>query len=391
MTDSALAHSAGDKPPTAEWSSEGNAFTFRIAGEWRGAVGQFPAAPEFSRGALTVEASELLSWDARLASSLWRLLSAVDRSKVSIELGSLPHGLQQILELALPAPPAEGGATPEGTTTRKLRRLRLRRPGWVTTLGQSAGKAIDNGRVTITFVGDVLLSAGRLVRGRSDMRWSDLAWQIDQTGPRSVPIVSIVSFLVSLIVAYMGAAQLQLFGAQSYIADLVTVGVVREIAALVTGIILAGRVGAAFAAQIGSMRANEEVDALRTLGVDPIDHLVLPRVLAMALVAPLLTAYAAIVGMGVGWLVAVGIYGVAPIEYVIKSFDALTMPHVLIGLFKGTVYAVLVALAGCRQGLAAGGSAEAVGQATTAAVVQSIVWMAVAASVLTVVFQRLDW
>ncbi len=391
MTDFAPAHSAGDHPPTAEWSGEGSSFTLRIAGEWRGAVSPLPAAPVFGHGALIVEARELLSWDARLASSLWRLLSAVDRSKVSIELGSLPHGLQQILELALPAPPAEGGATPEGTTTRKLRKLRLRRPGWVTTLGQSAGKAIDNGKVTITFVGDVLLSAGRLMRGRSDMRWSDLVWQIDQTGPRSVPIVSIVSFLVSLIVAYMGAAQLQLFGAQSYIADLVTVGVVREIAALVTGIILAGRVGAAFAAQIGSMRANEEVDALRTLGVDPIDHLVLPRVLAMALVAPLLTAYAAIVGMGVGWLVAVGIYGVAPIEYVIKSFDALTMPHVLIGLFKGTVYAVLVALAGCRQGLAAGGSAEAVGQATTAAVVQSIVWMAVAASVLTVVFQRLNW
>ncbi len=222
------------------------------------------------------------------------------------------------------------------------------------------------------------------------MRMADLAWQFEQCGPRSLPIVVLVSFLVSLIVAYMGAAQLELFGAQTYIADLVTVGVVREIAALVFGIVLSGRIGAAFAAQIGSMRANEEVDALRTLGIDPIEYLVLPRVLALMLAAPLLTACAALVGMAVGWGVAVLIFDVAPVEYLLKSVDAMTMPHMLIGLLKGTVYGTLIGLAGCRQGLAAGKSAQAVGDATTAAVVQSIVWMAVAASALTVVFQRLD-
>jgi phospholipid/cholesterol/gamma-HCH transport system permease protein len=167
--------------------------------------------------------------------------------------------------------------------------------------------------------------------------------------------------------------------------------VVREIAALLVGIVLAGCVGAAFAAQIGSMRANDEVDALQTLGVNPIDHLVLPRLLALLVVGPLLTAFGALVGMGVGWLVAVVLYGVTPLAYVFESLQALTLPHVLIGLLKGTVYAVLVALAGCHQGLAAGRSAQAVGDATTAAVVQSIVWMVVAASSLTIVFQRLGW
>jgi len=157
------------------------------------------------------------------------------------------------------------------------------------------------------------------------------------------------------------------------------------------GIVLAGRVGASFAAQIGSMRANEEIDALRTLGVNPVDYLVLPRVLALLLVGPLLTAFAAVVGLCMAWLVAVAIYGVSPLEYVHSSLQAMTLPHVLIGLLKGTVYAVLVALAGCRQGLAAGRSAQAVGDATTAAVVQSIVWTVVAASLLTVVFQRLNW
>ena len=188
----------------------------------------------------------------------------------------------------------------------------------------------------------------------------------------------------------MGAAQLQRFGAQIYIADLVTVGVVREIAALMTGIILSGRVGAAFAAQLGSMQANEEIDALRTLGIVPIENLVLPRLIAMVIVAPMLTAYAALVGCLAGLLVAVGIYGVVPLEYLHQSWEAISLTHIGVGLLKGTVYAGLVALAGCRQGLFAGRSAQAVGDATTAAVVQSIVWIVVAASALTIAFQRLD-
>jgi len=260
---------------------------------------------------------------------------------------------------------------------------------WLASVGRRVHERSSDVRTTLDFIGRTLLSLGRFLRGRSAMRGSDLAWQLEQTGPRSLPIVALVSFLVGLIVAYMGAAQLERFGAQSFVADLVTVGVVREIAALLVGIVLAGRVGAAFAAQIGSMRANEEIDALETLGLDPVDHLVLPRVLALLVVGPLLTAFAALVGIGVGLLVAVTLYDVTPLDYVHSTVEALTLPHVLIGLLKGTVYAVLVALAGCRQGMAAGRSAQAVGDATTAAVVQSIVWMVVAASLLTVIFQRL--
>ena len=216
---------------------------------------------------------------------------------------------------------------------------------------------------------------------------SDL--HIDQTGPRSLPIVLLVSTLVGLIVAYMGAEQLQRFGAQSFIANLVTIGVVREIAALVVGIVLAGRVGAAFAAQIGSMRAGEEIDALTTLGVDPVEHLVLPRMLALLVTGPLLTLCAGLAGLGVGCAVAVGLYDVPVAAYLATTRDALEGADIGIGLLKGSIYAVLVALAGCRQGLNAGRSAQAVGEATTAAVVQSIVWMVVAASTLTVIFQRL--
>lgn len=261
----------------------------------------------------------------------------------------------------------------------------------VSQLGRFATSRALQAADTLAFVGDVLLALGRLLRGRAQMRRADLLWQLDQTGPRSVPIVALVCALVGLILAYMGAAQLLRFGVQSFIADLVTVGVVREIAALMVGVILSGRVGAAFAAQLGTMQAGDEIDALRVAGIHPIDHLVLPRLLAMLVVAPLLTAIGALVGLLAGLAVAVTVFGILPADFIARCQQALTPAHVAVGLFKGTVYALLVALAGCRQGLTAGRSALSVGQVTTRAVVQAIVWIVAAASVITVLLQRLGW
>lgn len=365
--------------PGARWFAQGVDWVLDLSGDWRGHPAPVPDLPATEvTGTVRVNAANLRSWDAALASTLWHQLEPLARRDVEVDLKGLPEGLQQILALSLDtAPPAAASST-----------LPL---GRVARLGTHVTDWWALRRKTLAFFGEVLLSLGRFFRGRSDMRASDLAWQIDQTGPRSLPIVALVCFLVGLIVAYMGAAQLQRFGAQNYIADLVTVGVVREVAALLVGIVLAGRVGAAFAAQIGSMRANEEVDALATMGVNPVDFLVLPRVLALLIVGPMLTAFGALVGMAVGWLVAVVIYGVTPLEYVYASGQALTLPHVVVGLIKGTAYSVLVALAGCLQGMSAGRSAQAVGDATTASVVQAIVWIVVVASALTVVFQRLDF
>lgn len=365
--------------PDARWLSQGDDWVLELSGAWREHSAPLPELPATETvGAVRVHADGLRSWDASLASALWHQMEPFARRGADVDLQGLPQALQQILALALDTPPPASTANTPA-------------PGRVARLGARVTAWWALRRKTLTFFGEVLLSLGRWLRGRSDMRASDLAWQIEQTGPRSLPIVALVCFLVGLIVAYMGAAQLQRFGAQNYIADLVTVGVVREVAALLVGIVLAGRVGAAFAAQIGSMRANEEVDALATMGVNPVDFLVLPRVLALLIVGPMLTAFGALVGMAVGWLVAVGIYGVTPLEYVYASAQAITLPHVAVGLIKGTVYSVLVALAGCLQGMAAGRSAQAVGDATTASVVQAIVWIVVVASALTVVFQRLDF
>lgn len=409
-------------PAHAEWRAlpQGR-LVLRLTGDWRGHDQPLPAPPAAVSptvahpadpahpSPLAVDASGLTDWDTPLASRLWQLLSPLVQQGHRPELGQLPPGLRAVLQLALPtaasapspAPTPSPSGAPADAPVRGPARApapvpapppapATKSPGPVTRVGDRVNLALGRTGTTLGFVGEVLLALWRLTHRRTDLRASDLAWQLDQCGPRSLPIVSLVSFLVGLIVAYMGAAQLQTFGAQSFVADLVTVGVVREIAALMTAIVLSGRIGAAYAAQLGSMRANEEVDALRTLGVDPVEHLVLPRVLALAIAAPLLTAYAAVVGMAVGFVVAVSIFDVTPLDYLSRSAQALTLPHVGVGLLKGTVYAVLVGLAGCRQGLAAGASAQGVGQAVTQAVVQAIVWVVVAASVLTVVFQRLD-
>lgn len=376
-----------------------------LAGDWR-AAGETPSfASQLAQGSgpISFDAAALTQWDTRLAAELWSAMAAARLHQREVDTRGLPGGLRAVLELALPAPsptagtpptgtgaPAGEAPSPPGSTAGAPASDPPKGKGWLGRVGRSFTTSWARARCTLGFLGEVVVSLGRLARGRSGLRWRDLVWQLDQTGPRSLPIVSLVSFLVGLILAYMGAAQLQRFGAQIYIADLVTVGVVREIAALMTGIILSGRVGAAFAAQLGSMQANEEIDALRTLGIVPIENLVLPRLIAMVIVAPMLTAYAALVGCLAGLLVAVGIYGVVPLEYLHQSWEAISLTHIGVGLLKGTVYAGLVALAGCRQGLFAGRSAQAVGDATTAAVVQSIVWIVVAASALTIAFQRLD-
>lgn len=361
-------------PPESlpQWQRQDDTARLTLSGDCR--EGRVPLPPAPAEGALLVDAGAVTHFDSLLAAQLWTLAR---EAGPRLRWQALPPGLSEVLALAGAADTPASAPPPPA--------------GWLARVGQGLSQALQRLEVTLGFIGEVLLAVFRALRGRTAMRSEDLLFQLHATGPASLPIVSLVSFLVGLIVAYMGAAQLQRLGAQIYIADLVTIGVVREIAALMTGIILAGRVGAAFAAQLGSMQANEEIDALASLGLTPVEHLVLPRVLAMLLMAPLLTLYAAIVGVAAGWLVAVGIYRVEPAEYLVRSFQALTLTHLSIGLLKGTVYALLVALAGCRQGLNAGRSAQAVGDATTAAVVQAIIWMVIAASVLTIMFQRLGW
>ena len=245
--------------------------------------------------------------------------------------------------------------------------------------------------LTVSFIGSVLLAGATVLRGGGGLRMTDVLRQLDAAGPRSIGIVTLACALVGLMLAYMGGAQLARMGAQGFLPDMVTVGMVRELAGMMTGIILAGRVGAAFAAQLASMTAGEEIDALRVLGVDPVAHLVLPRLAALLLVAPGLIAFGALAGVLAGWPAATLSYGLASSEYLSQSLRAVTFTHLWIGLFKGMLYALLVGLAACREGLHAGRSAEAVGEATTRAVVRSLIWIVAAACLTTVVLTLLGY
>jgi phospholipid/cholesterol/gamma-HCH transport system permease protein len=235
----------------------------------------------------------------------------------------------------------------------------------------------------LDFLGESSLAFASLLRGKASFRRSDLSLVLQECGVQALPIVSLISVLVGLILAFVGAIQLKLFGAQVYVADIVAIATVRVMGAIMTGIIMAGRTGAAFAAQIGTMQVNEEIDALKTMGISPVEFLVLPRMIALIIMMPLLCIYADLMGIVGGLLVGVVMLDINPIEYLNRTQEALTLTTFWIGLFHSAVFGVLVALAGCLRGMQCGRSASDVGYAATSAVVTGIISIIVATAIIT--------
>jgi phospholipid/cholesterol/gamma-HCH transport system permease protein len=214
---------------------------------------------------------------------------------------------------------------------------------------------------------------------------------IQDVGAQALPIVSLISVLVGMILAFVGAVQLEQFGAGIYIANLVGLGMAREMGAMMTAIIMAGRTGAAFAAQIGTMQVNEEIDALRTLGVSPMEFLVVPRMVALVLMMPLLTLYSDLLGIVGGAIVGIGTLDLSPLEYYHQTRHAVPLHNFSAGLIKAGVFGVLVATAGCLRGMQCGRSASAVGEAATAAVVTGIVAIIVSDALLTIIYNAIGF
>ena len=223
----------------------------------------------------------------------------------------------------------------------------------------------------------------RLLRGKAMFRRSDLITSIQDVGAQALPIVSLISFLVGMILAFVAAMQLKVFGAQIFVADVVGIGMVRVMGAVMSGVIMAGRTGAAFAAQLGTMQVNEEIDALETLGFSPAEFLVLPRMLSLMLMMPLLCIYADFMGILGGMLVGVGVLNIGMMEYYQQSKGALNLTHFWIGIFQSFVFGILVAISGCLRGMQCERSASAVGYAATSAVVTGIVSIVVATLIVT--------
>ena len=324
-----------------------------------------PAGIEF-------ESAGIEGWDSSVLTFLMRVEDAADERSIPVDHAGLPDGVRRLVELAR-AVPERGTRTeePKGSLLARTGRLGL--------------KAYDGAVGELEFLGEAARAFSAFVRGEARYRKSDLRLLIQQAGADALGIASLVSLLFGLILAFVGAVQLQQFGATIYVADLVGVGMVRDMAAFMTAIIVAGRSGAAYAAQIGTMKVTEEIDALRTTGISPMEFLVVPRVVALVLMMPLLTVYADLMGILGGYLVGVGILDLTPRAYIQQTINAVNMTHFFPGVIKGTIYGLLVALAGCKQGMAAGNSASAVGDAATRAVVNGVVAIIVACGVAQVI------
>jgi phospholipid/cholesterol/gamma-HCH transport system permease protein len=286
----------------------------------------------------------------------------------------LPDGVRKLLALAT-AVPERAGARREAA-----------RDSMLTRIGKAAIATVDASGGTLGFIGEAFLVFLKLLSGRARFRGSDFALVLQECGAEALPIVSLISFLVGSILAFIGAVQLQQFGAQVYVANLVGLAMALEMGAMMTAIIMAGRTGAAFAAQLGTMQVNQEIDALTTMGFAPMEFLVLPRMLALMLMVPLLTVYADLMGILGGAVIAVSLLDVSLRVYFNQLQEALTLKYIAQGLIKSAVYGVIVALAGCLRGMQCGRSAAAVGQAATSAVVTGIVGIIVASATLTVIY-----
>jgi phospholipid/cholesterol/gamma-HCH transport system permease protein len=230
---------------------------------------------------------------------------------------------------------------------------------------------------------------GRLLRGRASFRSVDLLRFLQSAGPEALPIVTLIGLLVGAVLAFVGAVQLQMFGAEIYVANLVGLGSVREMGAMMTAIIMAGRTGSAYAAQLGTMQVNDEIDALRTFGISVIDFLVLPRTLALIVMLPLLTLWADLLGILGGLLVGTLVLDIGLLEYLIQTRDSLGLGDIAVGLVKSLIFALVIAMSGCLRGLQSGKNSSAVGQATTSAMVSAILMIVIWDAVTTILFNQL--
>jgi len=323
---------------------------------------------------LVFDATALGAWDSSLLTVLDRVVAVCAGRQVTTDRAGLPPGVQRLLALA--------EAVPEAKDARRD----AAREGFLARLGTNALALRDSATAFVAFVGEVSSRLPALLGGRSRFRTRDLWLLLQQAGADALPIITLISFLVGMILAFVGAVQLQQFGASIFIANLVGIGMVREMGAMMTGIVMAGRTGAAYAAQIGTMQVTQEVDALTTLGVSPIDFLVLPRMAALILMMPLLCLYADFMGILGGAAMGVGMLGLDFDLYVQQTTGAIALSDLVGGVFKASVYGVLIALAGCLRGMQSGKSASAVGDAATSAVVTGIVLIISACGVFAVAF-----
>lgn len=369
---------ASPSPPIAVWQQDGDVVTLQLGGDWRrdGPAVKIAGTPP-RRFPAHYQLENLGAYDSTLPAFLlahFRTVEATNKEKPELPpLEDLPENVRGLLQLALAVPEQSDAKQPDRTSS------------LLVTLGSSTRAFWVNTQALLDFTGQTVFSLIRLFTGRARFRTADFWMTLQQCGVEALPIVALISFLIGVIMAFVGNVQLANFGANLYVANLVGIAMVRELGVVMTAIIMSGRTGAAFAAHIGSMKANEEIDALRTFGFNPFDFLVLPRMLALVLMMPLLTVYSNIIGI-LGGMVVGTLVGIPPALYWNQTLSAVDLTNASLGVIKSVFFGVAIAASGCMMGMAAGKSSAAVGQATTRAVVASITAVVVIDSAFAALF-----
>jgi phospholipid/cholesterol/gamma-HCH transport system permease protein len=372
-----MSESPQSRSAAASVSNDGDQLRVALSGTWI-LTGPVPRwlPPQTKPSQVLVRFEQLDSWDSSLALYLNNLCDWCRKQGIPCDNSALPAGLKSLL--------AQLEAAEKSSSKDRSRDL-------FTAVGLAAQHTWAQIFAISHFVGECVLSMERLVKNPGRFRWRDCIAEMQECGAMALPIVGLVSFLVGVTMAYTGAVILRLFGGDIWVADLVGLSVTREMGAVMTAVVLAGRTGAAYAAHLGNMKANEEIDALSTLGVSPVDFLVVPRLVALSLMTPLLALYANCMGILGGMLIAMGILSIPPTAYWVEMLTIVDLSDIATGLLKASTFGMIVGMAGCLRGLQAERSAAGVGKAATSAVVTAIILMVVADALYAVIFNILGW
>ena len=355
----------------------------KLSGDWHISAGllsesevtsQLTSHPDVDQ--INFSVAQELKWDSGLIAFLLRLIKECEQKKIKVVREGLPREAQKLVVLALKEP--EKTLSPQ-----------KQKKTFFEEIGEKTLQVDDSLRQALDFFGDIAVSLSRLMMGKSYFRWDDFMLLVKRCGVDTLLLVSLISLLVGMILAFVASIQLKMFGAQIYIADIVGIAMVRVLSAVMTGIIVSGRIGASFAAELGMMEANEEVDALKTLGVSPVEFLVIPRVLALVLMMPILTIYADLMAILGGFLISIWMFHLNSLEYLNHTQLAVKLSYVWIGLIHSFVFGVIIAIAGCLRGIQCKRDSAGVGNATTSAVVTAITGIVIATAIITFICQVL--
>ena len=357
-----------------------------LSGSWTargiGAIEpQLAALSAPSRAEIVVDGARIEALDTAGAWVLQKLLRRLRDEGSAVQVRDLPPEFGKLLEVVgRPATAEADTASPAARAPSSL----------LEGLGRRSAAACEEAVALLGFVGESAVALAGCVAHPARLRWRPILYNIRSAGFDALPIVGLLSFMLGIVVAYQGADQLRQYGASIFVADLVGLSMLREFAPLITAIIIAGRSGSAYAAQIGTMSVTEEIDAMRTLGIAPIDLLVLPKILALLIALPLLTVFADVLGVFGGMVMARAQLGVGFGEFLDRFVKAVSITAYLVGICKAPVFAAIIAVVGCFQGFRTKGGADSVGRQTTRSVVQSIFLVIVADGLFSIAFSALD-